>query len=66
MLPEWFGFTNDVFDNIPNTPDVVFVDTNHKEVLTLEVGCAFGPGFPGQVYQIPTTARCDNQLWVQE
>ena len=25
----------------PNTPDVVFVDTSHKEVLILEVGCAF-------------------------
>ncbi|XP_033977699.1 uncharacterized protein LOC117475536 isoform X4 [Trematomus bernacchii] len=41
VLPEWFGFTNDVFANIPNTPDVVFVDTNHREVLILEVGCAF-------------------------
>ncbi|KAI9541250.1 hypothetical protein NQZ68_032254 [Dissostichus eleginoides] len=41
VLPEWFGFTNDVFANIPNTPDVVLVDTDHREVLILEVGCAF-------------------------
>ena len=41
VLPEWFGSAIDVFANIPNTPDVVFVDTSHKEVLILEVGCVF-------------------------
>ena len=41
VSPEWFGLTSNVFANIPNTPDVVFVDTSHKEVLILEVGCVF-------------------------
>ena len=41
VLPDWFNCPYDVFANIPNTPDVVFVDTSHKEVLILEVGCVF-------------------------
>ena len=41
VLSNWFDCTNDVFANIPNTPDVVFVDNNHREVLILEVGCVF-------------------------
>ena len=41
VLPEWFGSTCDVFALIPNTPDIVFVDTSHREVLMLEVGCVF-------------------------
>ena len=41
VLPDWFGSAGDVFANIPNTPDVVFVDTSHKQVLMLEVGCVF-------------------------
>ena len=41
VLPNWFDCTNDVFANIPNTPDVVFVDNSHREVLILEVGCVF-------------------------
>ena len=41
VLPQWFGYASDIFANIPNTPDVVFVDTSHKEVLILEVGCTF-------------------------
>ena len=41
VLPDWFGCACDVFAGIPNTPDIVFVDTSHREVLILEVGCAF-------------------------
>ena len=41
VLPDWFSCEYDAFTNIPNTPDVVFVDTSHKEVLILEVGCVF-------------------------
>lgn len=41
VLPEWFNYTCDVFACIPNTPDVVYVDNSHKEVIILEVGCVF-------------------------
>lgn len=37
VLPEWFVSAIDVFAHMPNTPDVVFVDTGHKEVLLQEV-----------------------------
>ena len=41
VLAEWFGSAGDVFSNIPNTPDIVYVDTNLKQVLMLEIGCVF-------------------------
>ena len=39
----------DVFANTPNTPDVVFVDISHRELLILEVGCVFDM-YMGQAY----------------
>lgn len=41
VLPGWFDLDYDIFANIPNTPDIVFVDSRHMEVLILKVGCVF-------------------------
>ena len=40
-MPEWFNSSTDVFCNIPNTPDVVFLDRASRQVLLLEVGCVY-------------------------
>ena len=40
-IPDWFNSSDDVFCNISNTPDVVLVDKDRKEVLVLEVGCVY-------------------------
>ena len=40
-VPEWFNSSDAVFCNIPNTPDVVFVDNNRKQVMVLEIGCVY-------------------------
>ena len=39
IMPEWFSSSIDVFLNIPNTPDVVFLDGDRRELLLLEIGC---------------------------
>ena len=36
IMPEWFNSSIDVFCNIPNTPDVVFLNRDRREVLLLE------------------------------
>ena len=41
VMSEWFGSTNDLSSNIPNTPDIVFVDKDRREVLIIEIGCVF-------------------------
>ena len=41
IMPEWFNSSFDVFCNIPNTPDVVFLNRDRREVLFLEIGCVF-------------------------
>lgn len=56
MLPEWFVSAIDVFAHIPNTPDVVFVDTGHKEVLLQEVSCVFDL-YMEQAFQDPSTCN---------
>ena len=40
-MPEWFNSSIDVMCNIPNTPDVVFLKRDRREVLLLEIGCVF-------------------------
>lgn len=56
MFPEWFVSAIDVFAHIPNTPDVVFVDTGHKEVLLQEVSCVFDL-YMEQAFQDPSTCN---------
>jgi len=41
VIPDWFNSSDDVFCNIPNTSDIVFMDTDRKEVLVLEIGCVY-------------------------
>ena len=41
IMPEWFNSSIDVMCNIPNTPDVVFLNRERREVLLLEIGCVF-------------------------
>ena len=38
-MPEWCNSSIDVFCNIPNNPDVVFLD--RREVLILEIRCVY-------------------------
>ena len=47
IMPEWFNSSIDVFCNIPNTPDVVFLDRDRRELLILEmcVRSLHGHGF---------------------
>ena len=40
-MPDWFNSSDDVFCNIPNTPDVVFLDKVKREVVVLEVACVY-------------------------
>ena len=40
-MPELFNSSIDVFCNIPNTADVVFLDRDRREVLILEIGCVY-------------------------
>ena len=39
IMPDWFNSSDDVFCNIPNTRDVVFLDKVKREVVVLEVAC---------------------------
>ena len=39
IMPEWFNSSIDVFCNIPNTPDVVILNRDGREVLLLERLC---------------------------
>jgi len=39
IMPDWFNSSDDVFCNIPNSPDVVFLDKVKREVVVLEVAC---------------------------
>ena len=41
IMPDWFNSSDDVFCNIPNTPDVVFLDKVKREVVVLEVACVY-------------------------
>ena len=41
IMPEWFNSSIDVFCDIQNTPDVVFLNRDRREVLLLEIGCVF-------------------------
>ena len=38
IMPEWFNSSIDLFCNIPNTPGVVFLNRDRREVLLLEIG----------------------------
>jgi len=37
VILDWVNSSDDLFRNIPNTPDVVLMDTDRKEVLVLEI-----------------------------
>ena len=41
VMADWFTTTNDVFKNIPDNPDIIFLAKDRREELLMEVGWVF-------------------------